>query len=98
MKNKAHQKLINTHILNSCFSKQPYDTEEEAWEVAGGIAAHRGDSRVMQPYHCKFCKKYHLTKLTPRQKERKMKSKVYVGNFSLRKTGKRYKGKKKFDK
>ncbi|MBC8395317.1 MAG: hypothetical protein H8E05_01350 [Bacteroidetes bacterium] len=97
MSNKVHQKLINTHILNSCFSKKVYKSKGEALDASKEIAEYRGDNKALTPYQCGFCKKYHLTKLTGKQKEKQKNKKVYVGDFGLRRTGKNYK-KNKLDK
>jgi len=88
---KIHQKLINTHILNSCFSKVPHETEDAARQAATEIARQRHDHRVMQPYHCGFCDKYHLTKMTLKKNNRTKDNKITLNNFGLRKTKARWK-------
>ena len=67
------QKLLNTHILNSCWSKKAYDTKRGATDAAERIAKWnqkkqeaRGTSTwaqafQMTAYECKFCNKFHLT-------------------------------------
>ena len=72
-KNKVPQKLLNTHILNSCFSKRSYETKEEAIRAAEEIAEYRNKkydkkgrdhwkfTNIMKSYHCEYCNKYHLT-------------------------------------
>lgn len=91
MKPKVHNKLINTHILNSCFSKVPHKTEDAARQAAAEIARQRGDQHVMQSYHCGFCNKYHLTKMTLAKTKRTKDNKITLNNFGLRKTKERWK-------
>ncbi len=57
---KVPAKVLNTYILNSCFSKKPYATQDEAEEEARKIAA-RFRTKTMKVYSCKVCNKYHLT-------------------------------------
>lgn len=70
---KVHPKLLNTHILNSCFSKRGYNTQKEAEAEARRIAEwnkkkmERNGVQVwagayqMKTYECGYCKKFHLT-------------------------------------
>ena len=57
---KVPHKVLNTYILNSCFSKKAYPSEEEADTEALRIAG-KFKSNKMKAYHCRVCKKYHLT-------------------------------------
>ncbi len=73
MSKRIPSKLLNTHILNSCFSKAVYATEAEAQKAARKIASdnsrkreneyvkHWSKAYEMEVYHCGFCKNYHLT-------------------------------------
>ena len=85
---KIHQKLINTHKLNSCFSKRAYETEHAAWCQSASFADKRPNNPILHPYKCTYCNKFHLSHLTPRQMEEKMNNLVNLNNFELRKTGK----------
>lgn len=71
---KIHPKTLNTHILNSCFSKRVYESEHAAQAEAKRIAEYKASkleeksgrkvwprAMQMEPYQCGFCKKYHLT-------------------------------------
>jgi len=67
------QKILNTHILNSCFSKKVFATEAEANRTARNIVkltqsreqergiSTWGKAYQMKSYYCQFCNKFHLT-------------------------------------
>ena len=83
---KVHQKLINTHILNSCFSKERHETEEAAKQfcLRNDAIPSKGRRYELEPYHCKYCKKYHLTKKA-KTKRRDLSNEITLKNFGLRK-------------
>ncbi len=83
--NKVHQKLINTHILNSCFTKEVHKTEEAAKRFClNNDITIKGKKYELEPYHCKYCKNYHLTKKAKTQR-RNLSNKITLNNFGLRK-------------
>jgi hypothetical protein len=93
---KIHQKVINTHILNSCISKRCYQTEELAQQDAERISSENyliKDKRikVMRSYQCNYCNKYHLTRLSGEKYERVKRKPLKMKSFGLRKKGKRKK-------
>lgn len=92
MKNKIHQKIVNTHILNSCFSKRAFESEYLAWCESARISEEndkkKRKNKLLYPYQCSYCKKFHLSKTTQNGMDKKMNNKINVNNFKLRKTGK----------
>jgi hypothetical protein len=90
---KIHQKAVNIHMLNSCFSKRCYQTEELAHQAAEKISSDNylsGDSRVkvMRPYQCNYCGKYHLTSLSEKKYEKRRHKPLKMKHYGLRKKGK----------
>jgi len=82
---KVHSKLINTHILNSCFTKEVHKTEEAAKQFClNNNIITEGKKHELEPYHCKYCKNYHLTKKA-KTKRRNLSNEITLNNFGLRK-------------
>ena len=61
--NNAYEKIVNVSDLQKqldiCQSKKVYETEAEAEYAA--LALYYWDSRMVRPYRCDVCFKYHLT-------------------------------------
>lgn len=99
MRNKVHQKIVNTHILNSCFSKRVFESEYLAWCESARISeandANNRKNHLLYPYECSYCKKFHLSKKTQNGIDRNRKNKINVNNFKLRKKGPQLKKSKK---